>query len=1147
MPMLMAIRDYYEAMEYLGSPDERVLPFLENYFRYQLNTLPTNPLQSWAIARGGDNVEVVLWLYNRLYDSSAPQDSQWLLELAELLLSQTTDWTEVFTNTTVREHVVNTSQALKTPALAYLLSGDAADKNAIAAGLLNISIDHGRVDGLPNADEGAADNKPTRGTELCGIVESMLSTEIAIDILGDVSLADRLETLAYNSLPAAYAPDYLGNAYFVSQNQVLATAGNHEFSTDHGDDLTFGAPSGYECCFPNNHMGWPKYVQNMWKATGDNGLAVIAYGPNQVTAQVADGKTAVFTQDTNYPFDEAIVLNYAGETAVFPLKLRVPTWCSAPEISVNGVLQTGVVSGEYFTVERAWTAGDTVEIRFPMEIETSAWLGGAVAVQRGPLFYSLKIDGEWVENTDPELRQMNVAPQGGLLAREVYPTSRWNYALVLDGSDPASSFQVEQRQVTQQPYDTDTAPVVLHAKGQIVPEWQLDGNLVGQVPAGEIAYDESLVEDIELVPFACTKLRITQFPRVTVGESSPLTYAARQWTQDGIAVQESANVAVPQAQEYNLTVTYAGSGSLHFVLNSKEQGPVSFDGSGTLEIRGLQSMISDSYFQFNEDHINNIRFTGNDGVEIFSVTVTPVSALETVEISGIATGDGSFTVNSNLDRESAQYVIRYSTESGKYTRTASGFHSTSATVTGLDSGTYYLVVEAILDGKTVTSAEQTVTVTASDPSGSETVVAPEAPITDDFSDAATSETLWEKIGTTSKINITNGALAVGEDPDVKAILQGGSDWNDYVVEAKIRLTQNKEYNNAGIIFRVQDAGSGPDTYKGYYFGITRSQAMIGYGNNGWFSLKDINCGLSYGQEYTLKVIVAGSRMAFYLDGQLIYCMNDTRFSAGTAGVRSYEQSFTADDFTVRALTAQDSKDLSDAFGSAGFAFSTRRYSGLVQLRYENLSTAASYKVLYGTQPGVYTNEVYDHYYNSFTGGNAGTTAITLPADTETYYVKMVALNGSSQVGQSVELTVEPFALAAPEGLQGVTATGAVSADGKITGVTSAMEYRPADATDYSPCPAGELIGLAPGVYYIRMAATNVSRASQDVAVTVEAPAFRLGDMNMDGQLSVTDVVLLRKAILNGTKWADAPMGDLNADNSLSVTDVVLLRKTILNQ
>ncbi len=64
----------------------------------------------------------------------------------------------------------------------------------------------------------------------------------------------------------------------------------------------------------------------------------------------------------------------------------------------------------------------------------------------------------------------------------------------------------------------------------------------------------------------------------------------------------------------------------------------------------------------------------------------------------------------------------------------------------------------------------------------------------------------------------------------------------------------------------------------------------------------------------------------------------------------------------------------------------------------------------------------------------------------------------------------------------------------------------------------------------------------DLESSTPVQQIQPGDLNADGSLSVTDVVLLRKAILNG---GFAPVGDLNRDGALSVTDVVLLRKAIL--
>ncbi len=63
-------------------------------------------------------------------------------------------------------------------------------------------------------------------------------------------------------------------------------------------------------------------------------------------------------------------------------------------------------------------------------------------------------------------------------------------------------------------------------------------------------------------------------------------------------------------------------------------------------------------------------------------------------------------------------------------------------------------------------------------------------------------------------------------------------------------------------------------------------------------------------------------------------------------------------------------------------------------------------------------------------------------------------------------------------------------------------------------------------------------------LTVTTGSGLPGDMNRDGICSVTDVVLLRKAILNNQFDLS---GDMNQDGSLTVTDVVLLRKAILAQ
>ena len=164
-----------------------------------------------------------------------------------------------------------------------------------------------------------------------------------------------------------------------------------------------GPDSGYPCCRYNFHMGWPKYVQNSWAATADGGLAVMAYGPTVVNA-MAGGKQVQITEDTGYPFEEQVRLQIMREQSLstFPLVLRIPGWCARATITVNGRAQSGITPASFFRIERTWANGDQVVVNLPMPIQTLTGPSRAVAINRGPVVYSLRIGEQWTVRTpDP--------------------------------------------------------------------------------------------------------------------------------------------------------------------------------------------------------------------------------------------------------------------------------------------------------------------------------------------------------------------------------------------------------------------------------------------------------------------------------------------------------------------------------------------------------------------------------------------------------------------------------------------------------------------------------------------------------------------------------------------------------------------------
>ena len=114
---------------------------------------------------------------------------------------------------------------------------------------------HGQPNGIFSADEHYAGRDPSQGTELCAVVEAMFSLEFASAVLGDISLTDRLEKIAYNALPGTQTADLWGHQYDQQPNQVLCSVARRNWTTnDHSSNL-FGLEPHFGCCTANLHQG----------------------------------------------------------------------------------------------------------------------------------------------------------------------------------------------------------------------------------------------------------------------------------------------------------------------------------------------------------------------------------------------------------------------------------------------------------------------------------------------------------------------------------------------------------------------------------------------------------------------------------------------------------------------------------------------------------------------------------------------------------------------------------------------------------------------------------------------------------------------------------------------------------------------------
>lgn len=395
------------------------------------------------------------------------------------------------------DHVVHFCESTAPCALGYLWTGNRQFLDATLAWHDLVERDSMQPHGVIVADEYYGPTGAFRGTETCDVAAYLWSQILLLSISGQGRMADRAERAFFNAGPAAVARDFKTHVYFQSPNRVVDNSPPYP----HGPRASGNS---YKlthyplCCTAALNRVLPNYVMHMWMATYDNGLAATHYGPCKVSALAGDRVPVEITCRTEYPFQESIEMAVKpAREAAFPLSLRIPGWCKSPELSVNGsTIPATPDKNGFVRVERTWKPTDTVRLRLPMPVSVQTGkdhnADGApyASISYGPLLLALPIADTADANT-PD------------------PAAKWRYALDMPPGKAAAELTVE-RQPLPAKWDWPLASPLRLQVDAVGIDWNPDPKQP-RLPAAPMA-KHGPSEKITLIPYGCTKFRVSMFP-----------------------------------------------------------------------------------------------------------------------------------------------------------------------------------------------------------------------------------------------------------------------------------------------------------------------------------------------------------------------------------------------------------------------------------------------------------------------------------------------------------------------------------------------------------------------------------------------------------------------------------------------------------
>jgi hypothetical protein len=474
--------------------------------------------------RNVTNIELMLWCYGQSGDIRmlAMAENTWREYMKKVAVDPghgDLSWLRVYEDTPIDSHGVTYAETSKLPAILYVYTGKQEYLKFALAAQRRIFDYHMLIDGIPSTTEWYRGRTSLDSHETCDIVDHVWTWGYLLMATGDGVWADRIERACFNAGSGAIKKDWKALQYFSCPNQFLAT-----LDSDHNGEAFGGRHMAFEpnpgehasCCGGNVHRLMPNYLIRMWMESNDGGLIAALYGPSAIKTAAGPGRVPMeVLETTGYPFDEEITFSFnTAEPVTFPFSLRIPNWCRKPNLSVNGVpTPLPAARSGYATLHREFKTGDKLVLHLQMKLAISRWPQGGIAIEHGPLVYSLPIKENWKAITEPKYTNPEFTSWNAT------PASPWNYGIDLNSSALENQIKIQRQPLTKDPWSDP--PLTLAVPARRIEGWELlvnpenpDQKFTPALPDLNSCKVSASVETITLVPLGATQLRVTIFPDV---------------------------------------------------------------------------------------------------------------------------------------------------------------------------------------------------------------------------------------------------------------------------------------------------------------------------------------------------------------------------------------------------------------------------------------------------------------------------------------------------------------------------------------------------------------------------------------------------------------------------------------------------------